>query len=155
MLLLTSADVLRVTTNATCEVDVNCSYVDLVLATGVATPGRDANLDILTATTTTIVSSPAAGTVRNIKQISINNEHASTSVNVIVDHFDGTYAGRKIRSTLLAGECLLMCDDGEWHYLDATGAIKPGIYPAATQAEMEAATSLLSFVTPGMMKYHP
>ena len=56
---------------------------------------------------------------------------------------------------LAAGESLLYGENGIWVYYDPTGKPYMGLGPIATQAEMEAATSLTTMVTPGRMHFHP
>ncbi len=89
MLLLTSvSDIVRVVTSvATTTIEVHASYVDLSGTT--VTPART-NTRITTATTTTIVASPAASTQRNVKALYITNNSTGTTCDVAVEHFDGT-----------------------------------------------------------------
>ena len=102
MLLLASAsDKIQVITSAAATVDVHASYADL--ASGVVTPDRK-NTAITTATTTDVVTSPTAGTVRNVKTLNIRNKHASTSVDVTIVHTDGTTAVEIDKVTLGPGE---------------------------------------------------
>ena len=104
MLLLTStSDIVRVVTGAAVStITVHVSYVDN--ASGTITPGR-ANANISTAATTTIVASPAAGVQRNVKQVSITNNNATTACQVTVQHFDGTTStGRLVHPAALRRE---------------------------------------------------
>jgi hypothetical protein len=122
MLLLTStSDLVRVVTGQTPGIDVHASWVDL--ASGVVTPGRT-NTKITTATTTSIVGSPAASTQRNVKTINIKNIHATNSNAITVDHTDGTNAIELYEITLLAGEMLHYSDETGWTLFDATGIPK-------------------------------
>ena len=63
--LASTSDVLRVVTGAAADIDVHSSWVDLNGTT--VTPGRTNTPAITTATTTTIVGSPAASTVRSVR----------------------------------------------------------------------------------------
>lgn len=110
ILLASTSDLLRVVTDAAITTDVHASWVDLSGST--VTPGRTNTL-ISTATTTTVVGSPAASTYRTVKTLTIRNRHATTSVGVTVVHSDGTNVPELIKVTLLAGECL--------HYHEAGG----------------------------------
>lgn len=110
LLLASTSDLIRVTTSAAITVDVHASWVDMNGAT--ITPGRTNTL-ISTATTTTVVASPASSTFRTVKTLTIRNRHATTSVNITVIHTDGTNAVELIFITLLAGEVL--------HYHEAAG----------------------------------
>jgi len=88
MLLLTStSDLVQVVTAQAVTTDVHASWVDN--AAGTITPGRT-NTAISGATTTTVVASPGASTQRNLQTLVVRNKHASSSVTVTVQHFDGT-----------------------------------------------------------------
>lgn len=112
MLLLTStSDKIRLTTSASCTIDVHASYSDY--ASGTITPGR-LNTAITTATTTDVVASPAASTVRNVKTLTIRNKHATDPVTVTVIHTDGTTAVEVYSAALAAGQQLIYQDDVGW-----------------------------------------
>lgn len=126
MILLKSTDVLRVVTGSAANVEVNASYVDRADAT-TFTPDRPANAVITTATTTTAVSSPASGVVRNVKDFSATNTHASASTTIDVEVWDGTTASSKSGViTLLAGERVALNDEGTWTHYDRNGAAYTG-----------------------------
>lgn len=111
MLFLASTnDVLRVITDAACSIDVQASFVDL--SAGTPAPGVQ-RTKISTATTTTVVSAPASSTTRNIKALSIRNTHASTSVGIGVQVFDGTNA-YEIEAAVLAPGQSAVFFDGQW-----------------------------------------
>ena len=120
MILLTStSDILRVVTaQAVSTIGVHASYMDNV--SGAVTPGRT-NTNITTATTTTVVGSPGASTQRNVNDLSIENNNASTSCVVTVQHFDGTTSVDLISVTLLPGENLNLREDGSWSHKDSNG----------------------------------
>jgi hypothetical protein len=124
MLLLTStSDLVRlVTGTATSTIEVHTSYVDVNGTT--ITPGRTNTL-ITTATTTTIVGSPAASTQRNVKAIYCTNDSVGTSCVVGVEHTDGTNVVELISFVLLSGENLGYREDGSWVHRDAQGAEYP------------------------------
>lgn len=120
MLLLTStSDLVRIVTSAAGDIQVHASWVDN--NAGTITPGRQNTL-ISTATTTTVVPSPGAGTQRNVKALQITNNHASNSCFVEVSHTDGTTAAELMGVTLLPGENLGFREDGSWVHRDANGA---------------------------------
>lgn len=122
MLLLTStSDILRVVTGAATTIEVHVDYVDLTISTGAVTPGRT-NTAISTATTTTVCASPASGDTRNIRGITITNNHASTASLVEVQHYDGTTSAELMGFNLLAGENCVYGEDGKWCHYDTTGA---------------------------------
>ena len=122
IILASTADLVRVVTSHAALVEVHASYVDLNGTT--VTPGR-LNTLISTATTTTVVASPEASTVRNIKHLNITNDHASQSCNVTVEHTDGTTAIELMAFTLLPGENMILNEEGRWAHRDAQGAEYP------------------------------
>lgn len=123
MLLLTSiSDIVRVITGSAADIEVYAAWMDN--ASGTITPGRTNTASITTATTTTVVGSPAASTQRNVKHLSIFNNHASASSVVTVEHTDGTNPVVLNKFTLLAGESCDMTSTGQWMYYDASGAVK-------------------------------
>lgn len=144
MLLLTStSDVVRlVTGTATTTIEVHTSYVDVSGST--ITPGRT-NTRITTATTTTIVGSPAAATQRNVKAIYVTNNSTGTACNVSVEHTDGTNVIELIQFVLLPSENLAYREDGSWMHRDAQGAEYPpaglGAYNGRTAQFMKTTTA--------------
>lgn len=124
MLLLTStSDIIRlVTGTATSTIEVHTSHVDVSGST--ITPGRT-NTRITTATTTTIVASPAASTQRNVKAIYVTNNSSGTSCTVGVEHFDGTNSIELMQFVLLPGENMGYREDGSWVHSDQNGAEYP------------------------------
>ena len=144
MLLLTStSDVVRLTTaTATSTIEVHTSYVDVSGTT--ITPGRT-NTRITTATTTTIVASPASSTQRNVKAIYVTNNSAGTSCVVGVEHFDGTNSVELMQFVLLPGENMGYREDGSWVHHDANGAEYPpagaGNYAGKTIRFMKTTTA--------------
>lgn len=144
MLLLTStSDLVRLTTGtATTTIEVHTSYVDVNGTT--ITPGRTNTL-ITTATTTTIVGSPAASTQRNVKAIYCTNDSPGTSCVVGVEHTDGTTVVELIQFVLLPGENLGYREDGSWVHRDAQGAEYPpsglGAYNGRSVGFMKSGTA--------------
>jgi hypothetical protein len=124
MLLLTStSDLVRVTTNASASVEVHASWMDN--ASGTITPGRTNTTAITTATTTTVVGSPGPSTQRNVKYLSIRNDHASTPVLTEVIHTDGTTIISLWEGTLNPQEQVIF-SDGIWTRYDSAGSPVPG-----------------------------
>ncbi len=154
MLLLTStSDIVRVITGGAADIEVYAAYMDN--ASGTITPGRTVTPSITTATTTTVVGSPAASTQRNVKHLNITNNHASASSTVSVEIFDGTNAAELMQVTLLAGENLVLDAEGGWHHHDVQGGDYPATGARASQAEMEAGTATDKSVTPQGVNWHP
>jgi hypothetical protein len=150
MLNLKTTDSLELITSAATTVDCVVSWVDDVA--DVFTPDTTVTAPT-TATTTPICAAPSTG-VRNVKNISIRNTHASTTndVTVQVDRSATNYT--IIKASLLAGEALIM-RDGVWFHYDANGGVYGQALPIASQSDMEAATSVVTIVTPGRQHFHP
>lgn len=154
MLVLDGAnDIVRVVTASTGDIRVHASWIDN--NAGAITVGRTNTASISTAATTTVVAAPGASKQRNVRELSIFNNHATTSNLITIEHFDNTTAEQLWKGTLLAGELLVLDQGGRWTYYDATGNVKASTYPAASQAEMEAASSNVVAATPANMKWHP
>lgn len=129
MILLTSvSDIVRVTTSAAGTVAVHASWVDN--ASGTITPGRTNNV-LSTAATTPVVGSPAASTQRNIKTLTIRNDHASVSQTIGVEHSDGTTAARFFSVVLNAGELLSYTDGNGWQCFTSSGLLKTQTTPSS------------------------
>lgn len=144
MLNLTSTShVLRLITVSAANIEVHASWGDINGTTltlgGVNTP------NITTATTTTIVPAPGAGTVRNVKGVYATNVSAGASTRVAVELFDGTTAVELMGFTLLPGENMGFREDGSWVHRDAQGAEYPpaglGAYNGRTVSFMKSGTA--------------
>jgi hypothetical protein len=126
LILSNTSSIIRLYTSAAGDIEVDASYVDFTSPStyapdGVITPS------ITTATTTTIVASPAASTKRNVRTITATNNHVSVINTITVEKFDGTNAAELMSFTLLPGENMVMNANGDWTHHDANGAK----YPAA------------------------
>lgn len=121
--LSSTSDVIRIVTGSAAQIECHASWADLNGTT--VTLGRQNTPHITTATTTTVVASPAASTVRNVKHLNITNDHASQSCSITVEHYDGTTAEELIAVTLLSGENMVLGEDGRWTHYDANGAVYP------------------------------
>lgn len=145
MLLLTStSDKLQVITGSTGTVEVHTSWVDNL--SGAITPGRTNTPTISSATTTDVVAAPGASTQRNVKFISVRNDHATTSNLVQVQHTDGTNVITLWVGTLLAQESINFNEGVGWQYLDASGnpklaATKLDVWLQVTANVVNATTS--------------
>ena len=122
IILASTSDLIRCVTSHAATIEVHASFVDLNGTT--VTPGRTNTL-ISTATTTTIVGSPAASTARNIKHLNITNDHTSQSCSVTVEHSDGTTVIELMQFVLLPGENMILNEEGRWAHRDAQGAEYP------------------------------
>ena len=124
IILASTSDLLRIVTSHAATIEVHASYMDVNLTTEVVTPGRT-NTIVSTATTATVLGSPAASTARNIKHLNITNNHASQSCNVNVVHTDGTTAVELMAFTLLPNENMILNEEGRWAHRDSQGAEYP------------------------------
>lgn len=141
--LASTSDLIQVVTSHAAQLEVHSSWVDLNGTT--VTPGRTNTPHITTATTTTVVGSPAASTVRNVKHLNITNDHASQSCIVTVEHYDGTTAIELMAFTLLPGENMIFNAEGRWAHRDSQGAEYPpaglGSYNGRTIGFMKSGTA--------------
>lgn len=142
IILSSTSDLIRVITSHAASIEVHTSYVDLSGTT--VTPGR-MNTLITTAATVTIVPSPGASTVRNLKHLNITNDHSSQSCNVTVEHSDGTTIVELMQFNLLPGENMILNEEGRWAHRDSQGAEYPpaglGAYTGYVVPFMKAGTA--------------
>jgi hypothetical protein len=127
LILAGTTDLLRVITGQTSTIDVHASWLDN--AAGSITPSRTNTATISTATTTTVVGSPAASTQRNVKGLTIRNRHATVACDITVVHTDGTNALELIKCTLAAGESLHYFEGIGFSVYATNGALKQGFDP--------------------------
>ena len=121
MLLLTStSDLIRLVTGAAASVTCSVACVDNTAGT-ISVPDTPPLAPITTATTTTIVAAPSSGVQRNVKGISLTNNHATASTQVTVQRYNGTNTADLMGVTLLPGENCIMDEAGSWHHHDAQG----------------------------------
>lgn len=127
MILLVSATALiSLVTASAVQMDVHASFVDVSGTT--ITPSTQ-NTRPSTATTTTVVASPAVSTQRNLKTLTVRNTDAALSNAVTVQHNDGTTTVTLCKVTLLAGDLLMYNEMDGFFVLDSGGGKK--IAPAA------------------------
>ena len=140
MLILTSTQTVRATTSAAGSIANQYSYVDINATTGAFVgAGSVVNANITTATTATVVPSPASGNVRNVKGLLIDNFHATFSNLVTIDIFDGTNEADVWEGTLLAGEKAVFDEVGQTTAYGADGVIKAGTLANMQQLPAQAA----------------
>jgi hypothetical protein len=121
MILLTStSDLVTVTTGGTQTIHVHASWVGLSGTT--VTPARQ-NTIITTATTTTVVPSPAASTQYNLKTLVIENTDAANADTITVKHTDGTNNVTLVSLSLAAGNVLMWTEDTGWSLVTAAGTL--------------------------------
>lgn len=118
MFLATTSSVLRLVTSSTADIHVVCNWVETSSSGQVAGQQRTA---INTATTTTILSSPAASTVRRAIGLYVTNVHASASSTVTLQVYDGTTAYEMYEVSLAPGWLLFVGEDGRPAVFDSSG----------------------------------
>jgi len=117
MILTSTSDIVRIVTTGTPGIDVQAGWADITTTT--FSPGRT-NTKITTATTTTIVASPAASTQRQVKTVVIRNIHATDPNTITVQHYDGTNSVDVYKITLAASESIEY-DGQKWQSYNASG----------------------------------
>jgi len=122
ILLKATNEILQFVTTSTADINYSISFVDITTTT--FTPSTSEG-KMVTATTATVLSAPAASTQRQVKLVTISNRHASLSNTVTVKKDTaGTNFNLTPASTLLAGEMMQYMDGVGWVYYSVTGAIK-------------------------------
>jgi len=123
-----TTETLQVITASAAALDFSVSYADITTTTfGLSTSEGK----ITTASSTTLLSAPAASTQRQIKYISIANIDSSAATSVVVNKMIGATAYQlNADITLLAGEALQYTDGTGWAYYSATGTIKSNMIAA-------------------------
>jgi hypothetical protein len=122
----TTPDKLEVITGQAVAVDAHVSYVDASDAVPpVVQDVNRQNTAISTATTTAICTAPTnAARRRNVKTVNIRNKHASSSVDVTVNHnIPGGTTVELIKVTLRAGECLEYVEGVGWFVIASVIAL--------------------------------
>lgn len=102
-----TSDKLKMASSSVAPVDVHASWVDN--ASGTITPGR-INSTNAAAGTIEIISNPASGVQRNVKELYVRNRDASVAntITIIVDESGSDY--ELIKVTLEAGQTLMYVD---------------------------------------------
>lgn len=121
--LINTSSLVRIVTASAADIEVHASWVDLNGTT--VTPSAQNTPSITTATTTTIVPSPGASTVRNVKGIYATNNSTSASTVVTCEHTDGTNVVELMSFVLFPGENMTFNEEGRWSHRDAQGAEYP------------------------------
>jgi hypothetical protein len=122
IILKPTTDTLTIETTTIADIDYSISYVDITTST--FSPSSSEG-KIITATTTTVLTAPAALTQRQVKLISITNRHASITNTIVVNKVvSGTSYYLTPVATLLAGESMQYLDGQGWIFYTSTGAQK-------------------------------
>lgn len=140
------------TTTGALSLDVHVSYVD-VDTSGNQLANKQ-NTNITSGTTTDIKASPAANTTSNVKYVSVVNSGTTTATAKALYNANGTTYQLTNAITLLSGESIVLREGTPFH-LDTNMGVYGVGQTFATQADMEAATSLVLVASPGVVQYHP
>lgn len=115
ILLASTSDELRLVTASASTVDVVATWSDL--ASGAVTDGRTNTL-VSTATTTTIVGSPAASTYRSIKNVTIRNRSTTAACRITVIHrASGPVDVEMLEVLLMPQDSLIYTEHDAWRYM--------------------------------------
>ena len=117
LILRGTTDSVQVITGSAADIEVMVSAMDASDAAPPviqAVPNLGPLASITTATTTTIVAAPGSSLVRNVKQLSLVNNHASASTTCIIQVTDGTNTVNLWNGVLLAGESVVLDESGVW-----------------------------------------
>lgn len=113
-----STDALELVTSSAASIDYNCSWTDNT--TTLFTPGKSAG-NVASATTTTVVSAPAASTQRNILNCTFKNA-STTTANTLTLQRDVSATNRTMYTgTVAAGETLILSQEGEFALFSPAG----------------------------------
>lgn len=125
MIILKSVnDLLQVVTSAAGAIMVHVSYMDYLDGAVVSVPDRNNSALISTATTTSVMLSPAASTSRNLKFGSFRNNHATDDNVVKIQHTDGTNIEVIWKGVLSAGESVIIDANGHVTVYSSSGIPK-------------------------------
>lgn len=119
MILKSTTEVIRLITSASGSVDVQANFAD---HSSTAFAPSSLNTKITTATTTTIIGSPAASVQRQIKNIMIHNISTTVSNSIQVELFDGTNAFKVYNLSLSPDEHCLY-NGSEWLKYSPSGVL--------------------------------
>jgi hypothetical protein len=131
LLLATTTDKFQVVTTAAGQIDVHTSYVDLNPSASPQTAPAPRDVRINTATTTDVVLSPASGVTRNVKFMTVGNNHASVTNTVSLQRTDGTTTVVIEQVTLAPLERMSYIEGHGIRVFDALGREKTPTAPLA------------------------
>lgn len=143
LLLATTTDKVQVITSSANALDATASFVDL--ASGTATPQAPQGTNIASAATTTIVSSPGSGVVRNVKQMILVAKGGANTVTIQVVIGAGPTTANILGPITLAANYTLVWTDGYgWElYTDSGQLVTTGSPGAAAPTVSYAAAGAI------------
>lgn len=148
MLLELTTDILEVVSGTAAALDVTACWVDAASATLIPSGGGTQSTAITTAVTTTVLAAPAASTRRTIMYFCVRNKAAAATTDVTVQLDRAATNVEQYKITMAPGDTLEFMDGLGWVHLKPSTQI-------ASQSDMETATSLVTYVTPGRQHFHP
>lgn len=123
--LSTTSSIIKVTTASAGSISATYSYADISSSTFAPSGiGGLATATITSATTTTIVSAPSSGNIRNVRHLKITNTSSSISNLVTITHDDGSNTNTEWRGTLLPYEAVEYDETGLWTVYGTDGLAK-------------------------------
>jgi hypothetical protein len=131
--LAATTDSLQVQTDSTTATAVHASYADFNTSTQAVGAGRQ-NTSFASATTSDVVSAPAANVVRNIKGVTIRNTSASSVVVATVLFNQNGTTFELIKATLQAGEQLQYTETTGWFVTRNSYGVPLPTFTTADQA---------------------
>jgi len=132
LILHATTDIIRVVTGSAADIEPAVSLMETDNAAPPVVqdiPNLGPLASITTATTTTIADCTTANRRRNVKHISLYNNHASQETTCRVEFSDGTLVAVLANVNLLAGELLLYTQGGIWLHYDSNGVPYPSNIP--------------------------
>ena len=161
-----TTDLIDVILGTAKTIDTMASFEDATVSAGDITKISPDSEDHQrsTAATHTVVASPGASIVRNVRFMSFRNRDASACDLTIRVNRNGTIT--QLKKLSLGAEEVLVFRDGVWFHYDSTGGVYSTTLPTASdtvvggieiadQPEMEAASATDKAVTPGRLQFHP
>lgn len=124
LILRGTTDLIQLVTGSAADIEVMVSAMDASDAAPPViqiVPNLGPLASITSATTTTIVAAPGSSLVRNVKEITIYNNHATQPCQCTVQVTDGTNTVNAYNVNLLAGELAIFDELGLWTHYDAAG----------------------------------
>jgi hypothetical protein len=115
-----TTDSLELTTSAAVSTDYHVSFAT-VDATSLTFVPSSNSANVATATTTTIVSAPSAGTVRQVKFASVRNRSTTTAQTITVKVDVSTTEYHVFAATLQPGDTAVFTDAQGWCVLTSSG----------------------------------
>jgi len=135
-----TTDTLEVVTGVAVSTDLTVDYEDHAAGALVVT---GAQTNVSTATTTTLVSAPSASHQRQVKCITVHNNHASTAQVVTIQKNTGTVY-TIVEATLQGKEALHYFEGVGWQIFNATGQLRSKL---SSGSPIESIRNRVGFVT--------